>query len=67
MWTKRNLSPAEEQAALAARDLHIRRAIAERDPANPIGAKLFGEQMANRLVRGLWGGDRQLARAGEAV
>lgn len=57
--------PAEERAALAARDLHIRRAIAERDPANPIGAKLFGEQMAERLVRGLWGGDRQLPRAGE--
>lgn len=54
--------PAEERAALAARDLHIRRAIAERDPANPIGAKLFGEQMAERLVRGLWGGDRQLPR-----
>lgn len=57
--------PAEERAALAARDLHIRRAIAERDPANPIGAKLFGEQLADRLIRGLWGGDRQLARAGE--
>lgn len=54
--------PMEERAALAERDLHIRRAIVERDPANPIGEKLFGKEMSDRLVRGLWGGDRVLPR-----
>ncbi|NWG33445.1 MAG: red chlorophyll catabolite reductase [Chloroflexi bacterium] len=51
-------TPASERAALAARDLHIRRAIAERDPANLVGEQLFGKEMADKLVRGLWGGDR---------
>lgn len=54
--------PAAERAALAARDLHMRRSIADRDPANVIGVRLFGESLSNRLVRGLWGGDRQLPR-----
>ncbi|HRJ76461.1 MAG TPA: hypothetical protein PLX90_10705, partial [Anaerolineales bacterium] len=54
--------PMEERAALAERDLHVRKAIVERDPANPIGEKLFSKQMADRLVRGLWGGDRTLPR-----
>lgn len=55
-------TPTEEQATLAARDLHMRRAIAERDPANPIGEMLFGKELAPRLVRALWGGDRVNAR-----
>lgn len=50
--------PAEERAALAARDLAIRRNIAERDPANVVGDRLFGKEMTDRLVRNLWGGDR---------
>jgi hypothetical protein len=50
--------PAEQQAALAARDLHIRRTIAERDPANEMGDRLFGAELTNKLVRALWGGDR---------
>lgn len=51
-------TPEAEQAALAARDLHIRRAIAERDPANVMGERLFGKELTDRLVRGLWGGDK---------
>mgnify|MGYP005841314383 CR=1 FL=1 len=51
-------TPAHERAALAERDLHVRRAISERDPANPIGEMLFGAELAPRLVRALWGGDR---------
>lgn len=51
-------TPANERAALAERDLKIRRAIAERDPANVVGEQLFGKEMADALVRGLWGGDR---------
>ncbi len=51
-------TPANERAALAERDLKVRRAIADRDPANVVGEQLFGKDMANALVRGLWGGDR---------
>lgn len=51
-------TPENERAALSARDLHIRRSVAERDPANVVGEQLFGKDMANQLVRGLWGGDR---------
>ena len=50
--------PATDRPALAKRDLFIRRAIAERDPANVVGERLFGKDNAERLVRGLWGGDR---------
>jgi hypothetical protein len=45
-----------ERAALAARDQRIRRAIAERDPANEVAVRLFGADRADRLVRALWGG-----------
>ena len=51
-------TPESERAALAERDQHIRRAIADRDPANIVGEQLFGKEMADKLVRGLWGGDR---------
>jgi hypothetical protein len=51
-------TPPGERAALAARDLVIRRNIAERDPANVVGERLFGKVLADRLVRNLWGGDR---------
>lgn len=52
--------PVEEQAALAASDLAIRRNIAERDPANEMGDRFFGTEMTQQLVRALWGGDRSL-------
>ncbi|NJN44722.1 MAG: red chlorophyll catabolite reductase, partial [Anaerolineae bacterium] len=52
--------PAEDRPALAARDLHLRRSICERDPANAIAVRLFGEEMTESLVRALWGGDREL-------
>jgi hypothetical protein len=50
--------PESERAALAQRDLIMRRAIAERDPDNKIAVRLFGEPMTDKLVRSLWGGDR---------
>ncbi|MFE6861523.1 oxidoreductase [Nocardia sp. NPDC057668] len=53
---------AEDRPALAARDLAVRRNIAERDPANVMGERLFGPELTNRLVRALWGGDRELPR-----
>ena len=55
--------PVEEQAALAAYDLATRRNIADRDPANEMGDRLFGKDLTNTLVRALWGGDRELPRA----
>ncbi|WP_067860898.1 oxidoreductase [Nocardia shimofusensis] len=58
--------PAEEQRALATRDLAIRRNIAERDPANVMGERMFGAELTNRLVRALWGGDRVLDRPGQS-
>ncbi|YAF98686.1 MAG: red chlorophyll catabolite reductase [Nodularia sp. CChRGM 3473] len=47
-----------ERAALSERDFIVRRAIAERDPDNKIAVQLFGQQMTDKLVRSLWGGDR---------
>lgn len=57
-----NVESADERAELAERDLLIRRTITERDPANVVVDKLFGEELGERLVRQLWGGDRQLPR-----
>ncbi len=57
--------PEEEQAALAARDLYMRQTICERDPANAIAVRLFGQEMADELVQTLWGGNRVLPRAGD--
>ncbi|MGW0808654.1 oxidoreductase [Nonomuraea sp. NPDC002799] len=54
--------PAAERPALAAADLAVRRNIAERDPANVMGVRYFGQEQTDRLVRGLWGGDRSLPR-----
>jgi hypothetical protein len=54
--------PAAERDALAAADLATRRNIAERDPANVMGVRYFGEETTDRLVRALWGGDRELPR-----
>jgi hypothetical protein len=56
--------PEEERFALAARDLAVRRNVAERDPANVMGVRFFGEEMTERLVRALWGADRELPGAG---
>lgn len=52
----------EERAALAERDLLIRRTITERDPANVVVEKLFTKELGQRLVGQLWGADRQLPR-----
>ena len=54
--------PNDEREGLAARDLHVRRTVADRDPANIMGVRFFGEEMTDRLVRSLWGGDRAIAR-----
>ena len=48
--------------ALADRDLHVRRLIAETDPANVLGERYYGEELTQRLVGALWGAERQLDR-----
>jgi len=58
-------TPPARRAVLAAHDLTRRRNIAERDPANVMGVRFFGQEMTDRLVRALWGGDRLLGRPGE--
>lgn len=58
------LLPMQEQEKLSERDLHQRKSIAVRDPANVIADKMFGKEMANRLVGTLWGENRSLPRAG---
>jgi hypothetical protein len=57
--------PEADRAALAERDLFLRRSIADRDPANAMGDRLFGADMTTKLVRSLWGGDRVLPRPHE--
>lgn len=56
--------PQERRERLAADDLMRRRTIAERDPANIMADRFFGEELTKTLVRALWGGDRQLPRPG---
>lgn len=51
-----------ERASIAERDLLIRRTVTERDPANVVVDKLFGPKLGQRLVKQLWGADRQLPR-----
>lgn len=54
--------PQADRAELADRDLHVRRLIAETDPANVLGERYYGEEVTARLVGALWGSERQLDR-----
>lgn len=56
--------PPDAQAALATRDLQLRRLSAERDPGNAIAAQLFGAELAQQLVRALWDKPSDAAAAG---
>ena len=49
--------PEDTRDSLAARDLFLRRTSAERDPGNPMVVRMFGEELTNKLIRALWGGD----------
>ena len=55
-------TPVQDRPAIAARDELIRKTICERDPANNLGDKLFGEEAATAMVATLWGGSRTLPR-----
>lgn len=57
-------TPESEREALAARDLALRKNIAVRDPANPLGDRIFGPELADQLIGNLWGRDRSSTRIG---
>ncbi len=59
---KSETTPPAERTSRSERDVFIRRTIAERDPANVVGERLFGKPFTDRLVRALWGGDRKTPR-----
>lgn len=50
--------PEDTRATLAQRDLFLRRTSAERDPGNQMVVRMFGEELAGKLIRALWGGNR---------
>lgn len=56
-WSKqKDEVPPEKRAEIAARDLAIRRNTAELDPANIVVEKIYGKELVDGLVKGLWGG-----------
>jgi hypothetical protein len=58
-WSKNpDVVPSEKQAEIAFRDRAIRRNTAELDPANVVVEKIYGKELMDGLVKGLWGGDR---------
>ena len=59
---KAALIPEAERPAQAARDVFLRREIALRDPMNEMVVRMYGEELAAKLVSALWGGNRALAR-----
>ncbi|MEP5568435.1 MAG: hypothetical protein ABJN62_11415 [Halioglobus sp.] len=56
------LTNPADRPAIAARDELIRKTICQRDPANNLGDRLFGEEAAKAMVATLWGGSRTLPR-----
>lgn len=59
---KSSILPEAERPAQAARDELIRREIALRDPMNEMVQRMYGPELADSLVKALWGGDRELPR-----
>jgi len=51
--------PADQQPAIAHRDHVLRRTIVEKDPANVLADRMLGVPMRERLVRILWGAERE--------
>lgn len=59
---KSAIIPEDERPAQAARDEHIRRQIALRDPMNAMVERMYGKALTAKLVDALWGGGRALPR-----
>lgn len=61
-WLKWSKTPdevsTEKRAEIAARDLAIRKNTAELDPANVVVERIYGKELTDGLVKGLWGGER---------
>jgi len=57
-------TPVEDRGPLAARDLAMRRNIAQRDPANSLAERFYGAELTERLVGSLWGEHRVTERPG---
>jgi hypothetical protein len=55
-------TPMADRQAILERDELVRKNICQRDPANNLGVKLFGEDSAEKMVATLWGGRRTLPR-----
>ena len=55
-------TPVESRAAIAERDHQIRRNICERDPANSVAVDLYGEAMAELLIKTISADNRTLPR-----
>ncbi len=51
--------PADKRAEIAFRDLAIRRNTAELDPANIVVERIYGKELVDGLVKGLWGGEQK--------
>jgi Red chlorophyll catabolite reductase (RCC reductase) len=55
-WSKETDEvPNEKRAEIAHRDMAIRRNTAELDPANVLVEKIYGKELVDNLVKGLWG------------
>ncbi|OKH37309.1 red chlorophyll catabolite reductase [[Phormidium ambiguum] IAM M-71] len=52
--------PESMRKLLSERDLFIRRYSAESDPGNKKAEQILGNELTNKLVKALWGGDRFL-------
>ena len=62
-WDTAEPTPLEDRDALAAQTEALRRTVAEHDPANEQGVRLFGADVTDQLVAALWGANRTLPRA----
>lgn len=58
-WSKAaDKVPDDKRSEMAQRDLAIRRNTAELDPANAVVERIYGKELTDGLVKGLWGGER---------
>lgn len=56
-WSKeKDEVPQDKRNEISSRDLAIRRNTAELDPANIVVEKIYGKELVDGLVKGLWGG-----------
>jgi hypothetical protein len=63
-WDNADAVPADEQPALLQHTIDMRSRIAELDPANSVGERLFGKEIVDKLVVALTGSQRVLPHAG---